>query len=87
MNRHSNEANDRGTVATLRALRRAARRARELGARTGTPVYVIQDNRIVDLTKQDRANHHLPRSGNMNLARPFKAGCGNVRHSRRVSDG
>jgi hypothetical protein len=60
MNRHSNGANDRDTSATLRALRRAARRARELGARTGTPVYVIQDNRIVDLTKQDRALHRKP---------------------------
>ena len=54
MSRHSNSAEDRETGATLRALRRAARRARELGARTGTPVYVIQDNRMVDLTKQDR---------------------------------
>ena len=54
MSRHSNSAEDRETGATLRALRRAARRARELGARTGTPVYVIQDNRMVDLTKQGR---------------------------------
>jgi hypothetical protein len=36
---------------TLRALRRAARRALELGIRTGTPVYVIKNNKIVDLTK------------------------------------
>lgn len=43
------------TSATLRALRRAARRARELGARTATPVYVIHDHRIVDLTKEDSA--------------------------------
>jgi hypothetical protein len=57
MSRHSNGAKDQETSATLRALRRAARRARELGARTGTPVYVIQDHRIVDLTKQDRAVH------------------------------
>jgi hypothetical protein len=42
------------TNATLKALRRAGRRARELAAKTGTPVYVIQDGRIVDLTKQDR---------------------------------
>jgi hypothetical protein len=60
MNRHSNGAEDRETGATLRALRRAARRARELGARTGTPVYVIQDNRMVDLTKQDRAVRQEP---------------------------
>ena len=37
---------------TLRALRRAAKRALELGLQTGTPVYVWQNNRIVDLTKE-----------------------------------
>ena len=39
---------------TLRALRRAARNALELGIKTGTPVYVIKDNKIVDLTKDQR---------------------------------
>ena len=34
-----------------RALRRAARKALELGIKTGTPVYVIRNNEIVDLTK------------------------------------
>jgi hypothetical protein len=42
----SREAQD-----TLRALRRAARNALELGIKTGTPVYVIRDNKIVDITK------------------------------------
>ena len=37
---------------TLRALRRAARNALELGIRTGTPVYVMRNNKIVDLTKE-----------------------------------
>lgn len=55
MSRQTASAKDHDTERTLRALRRAARRARELGARTGTPVYVIQDHRIVDLTKQDGA--------------------------------
>ena len=41
---------------TLRALRRAAKRALELGLRTGTPVYVRKNNRIVDLTKEQRAS-------------------------------
>ena len=40
---------DKEAAATLRALRRAARRARELGEKTGTPVYVMKNNRIVDL--------------------------------------
>lgn len=53
MSRQITSAKGPDTRATLRALRRAARRARELGAKTGTPVYVIQDHRIVDLTKQD----------------------------------
>ena len=40
---------DKEAAATLKALRRAARRARELAERTGTPFYVMKDNRIVDL--------------------------------------
>lgn len=39
---------------TLRALRRAARRALEIGLQTGTPVYVWQDGKIVDRTKEQR---------------------------------
>ena len=35
------------------ALRRAARRARELGEQTGTPVYVLRDGKIVDLTAEN----------------------------------
>jgi predicted ABC-type ATPase len=46
VNPPSREAQD-----TLRALRRAAKRALELGIKTGTPVYVIRNNQIVDLTK------------------------------------
>jgi hypothetical protein len=37
---------------TLQALRRAARKALELGLKTGTPVYVFRDNKIVDITKE-----------------------------------
>ena len=48
---HSPEAEE-----TLRALRRAARRALELGIKTGTPVYVIKNNKIVDLTKEQPAS-------------------------------
>jgi len=57
MSRDSKGTKKLETAATLRALRRAARRALELGIRTGTPVYVIKDNRIVDLTKEDRQVH------------------------------
>jgi len=41
---------------TLRALRRAARNALELGVKTGTPVYVMRNNQIVDLTKDKPTN-------------------------------
>ena len=39
---------------TLRALRRAAKNALALGLRTGTPVYVVKNGEIVDLTKHLR---------------------------------
>ena len=45
---------DRDMEGVEAALRRAARRARELGERTGTPVYVLRDGRIVDLTAEKR---------------------------------
>ncbi len=44
---------------TLRALRRAAKRALELGLQTGTPVYVWENNQIVDLTKKRRPSKKL----------------------------
>ena len=49
MSQRVNGKKDREAEATLRALRRAARRARELGIETGTPVYVMKNNRIVDI--------------------------------------
>jgi hypothetical protein len=36
-------------LAGLRALRRAARRARETARRFGTPIYVMKDGRVVAL--------------------------------------
>jgi radical SAM superfamily enzyme YgiQ (UPF0313 family) len=39
---------------TLRALRRAGKRALEIGLQTGTPVYVWKNGKIVDLTKEQR---------------------------------
>ncbi len=41
-------------VGSEAALRRAARRALQIGLETGTPVYVIKNGRIVDLTRQRR---------------------------------
>jgi diaminopimelate decarboxylase len=37
---------------TTQALERAAKRARELAERTGTPCYVVRDGRIVDATQE-----------------------------------
>lgn len=54
MSRNSHAVADRETDATLRALRRAARLAAEIGVKTGRAVYAIKDHRIVDLTKSDR---------------------------------
>ena len=45
---HSRETKD-----ISRALRRAAKRALELGIATGTPVYVMRNDKIVDLTKDE----------------------------------
>jgi hypothetical protein len=43
------------TAGISRALHRAARKALELGIKTGTPVYVIKNDKIVDLTKNQQA--------------------------------
>ncbi len=40
---------DPDILASEKALRRAARRAREIGRRTGTPVYVLKNGRIIDI--------------------------------------
>jgi hypothetical protein len=40
--------------AALKALRRAAKKAVELGCLTGTPAYVLENGRIVDAAKPTR---------------------------------
>ncbi len=40
--------------ASFKALRRAAKKALELGLQTGTPVWVIKDGELVDLTQESR---------------------------------
>lgn len=39
-------------ISSVKALRRAARRALEIGLSTGTPVYVMKAGKIVDLTRE-----------------------------------
>jgi len=41
-------------IASAKALRRAARRALELGIRTKTPVYVMEKGSIVDIARRSR---------------------------------
>jgi hypothetical protein len=45
---------DKDIRASGKALRRAARRARELGARTGTPVYVLEDRQVINITSREQ---------------------------------
>lgn len=52
MTRQSMASRNPDIVSSAKALRRAARRALELGLSTGTPVYVIKDGEIVDLTRE-----------------------------------
>jgi len=42
-----------------RALRRSARKALELGRRFGTPVYVEENGRLVNLNVPKKSNVHL----------------------------
>ena len=62
-NSHSSETAD-----ITRALRRAARRALELGIKTGTPVYVMRNNKIVDLTKGQPATRKSRRTSSKKLS-------------------
>jgi hypothetical protein len=45
---------DPDIVGSEAALRRAAKRALQIGLETGTPVYVLEHGKIVDLTKRYR---------------------------------
>jgi hypothetical protein len=45
---------DPDIVGSDAALRRAAKRALQIGLETGTPVYVLEDGKIVDLTQRYR---------------------------------
>jgi hypothetical protein len=54
MSRPRLQSRDPDILAVDAALRRAARRARALGRRTGTPVYVLKRGRIVDLTHEKK---------------------------------
>lgn len=55
MKRASSGSKDPDIIASEKALRRAARRAFEIGINSSTPVYVLKDGEVVDLTKQKKS--------------------------------
>ena len=52
MSQTAQTSKDPDIIASFKALRRAARRALEIGLATGTPVYVMKNGKIVDLTEE-----------------------------------
>lgn len=52
MKTKSQDSKDPDILASEKALRRAARRALEIGLQTGTSVFVLKEGKIVDLTKR-----------------------------------
>ena len=54
MTKRAHGSKDPDIIASEAALRRAAKRALQIGLETGTPVYVLIDGKIVDLTKRHR---------------------------------
>jgi len=61
LNHSRSPSRDPDIIASAIALRRAARRARELAFRTGTPFFVMQNDRIVNLNPAARKTK--PRTG------------------------
>ena len=54
MAKKQNRSKDPDIIFSEKALRRAARRALQIGLETGTPVWVIKRGKIVDLTQEYR---------------------------------
>ena len=48
------DSTDPDIIGSFAALRRAAKRVLQIWLETGTPVYVLKNGKIVDLTKQRR---------------------------------
>ena len=54
MTRQVHGSKDPDILASGKALRRAARRAREIGRATGTPVWVLKNGRIVNVLENEQ---------------------------------
>jgi hypothetical protein len=52
MSRREHRSRDPDIVASEAALRRAAKKALQMGLKMGTAVWVMKDGKIVDLTKE-----------------------------------
>jgi hypothetical protein len=59
MTKKRHGSKDPDIIASEAALRRAAKRALQIGLETGTPVYVLENGKIVDLTKRYRRGRHV----------------------------
>jgi len=59
MSKKAMASKDPDIIASESALRRAAKRALQIGIETGTPVYVLEDGKIVDLTKRYQRKRRL----------------------------
>jgi hypothetical protein len=61
MKRTVTGTNDPDFLGSEPALRRAAKRALRMGLKAGTPVYVFEDGKIIDLTKEHEARKGAPK--------------------------
>lgn len=62
MSRKNGAASKPSASGALAALRRAAKNALKLAQETGTPCYVMEGNKIVDIAKRGRAKKKKRRS-------------------------
>jgi hypothetical protein len=70
MNHAAKEIRDADLRRVEIALRRAAAKARKLGRLTKTPVVVLREGKIIDLTEEAEPPELAPSSTVANLARP-----------------
>ena len=52
------DSTDPDIIGSFAALCRAVKRALQIGLETNTPVYVLENGRIVDLTEEHRKKHN-----------------------------
>jgi hypothetical protein len=60
MKRKTEGSQDPDILASEAAMRRAAKTALRIGLEKGTPVWVVKDGRLVDLTKEYVLSHGQP---------------------------